>query len=323
MLSITMFLVMATREEMYYIDPENGYIVVHSVLNMDRRTKVIRFYPYGFDTTDVIYVNTKNAKWTDCKSPDGVPGKCLTLTSERLYTLLEKRVDTIQLQKIDDSTYTFSNIIGSFDRPYKKIFLFFLMPRDYRPLKYSSDQEGTWTIVDSNMIKFTAYNVKKATISMTIRKRPSAKPTSLALQKPEVPLPAEIVEDTPFVHWYVNLKPKVYFKLGSYYLTKEAKETIRDLYNQIDFDKIDKLIIVGHTDNLPFRKGAREPISSNWELSAMRAAKVARYLIQLGAPPEKIVIKGHAYTKPDAPNDTPEGRAKNRRVEFMVKLKGE
>ncbi|GEM_PF-3518026 len=318
MISIAIILTLPIREEVYFIDPDKGYVVVHSALHIGRRADVTRFYPQDFDTTNVIYVNTHRKEWHECFSPDSIPGKCLTLRSERFYTILERDVDTLRLKKVDDSTYSFSNEIGSFLVPYERVFAFFLLPRDYETVGYGSDVEGDWIVIDDNMLKFVATNLKRANLQVSIRKKPTeGTPT---ITKPEIPLPAEIVADTAYQEWIVPLAPRVYFPLGSYTLTAEARRGIRELYRQIDFDKIDKLIIVGHTDSLPFRKGAREPVSSNWELSAMRAAKVARYLIELGAPPEKLVIKGHAYTLPAASNSTPEGRAKNRRVEFYVKL---
>lgn len=73
--------------------------------------------------------------------------------------------------------------------------------------------------------------------------------------------------------------------------------------------------IEGHTDNIPIRT-PRFP--SNWELSASRAAAVLRYLIERGVEPTRMRAIGYADTRPIAPNDTPESRAKNRRVTLVL-----
>ncbi|WP_235936935.1 OmpA family protein [Vreelandella azerica] len=76
--------------------------------------------------------------------------------------------------------------------------------------------------------------------------------------------------------------------------------------------------IEGHTDNVPIRTARFE---SNWDLSAMRAASVANVLLtddELS--PERILVQGFADTEPRASNDTPEGRAQNRRVEINIDL---
>jgi chemotaxis protein MotB len=73
--------------------------------------------------------------------------------------------------------------------------------------------------------------------------------------------------------------------------------------------------IEGHTDNTPIRT-PRFP--SNWELSASRASAVLRYLIERGVEPARMRAIGYADTRPIAPNDTPESRAKNRRVTLVL-----
>lgn len=74
--------------------------------------------------------------------------------------------------------------------------------------------------------------------------------------------------------------------------------------------------VVGHTDNVPIRT-LRFP--SNWELSKARAESVAR-LLALSVPPGRMTVDGRGETDPLplASNDTPEGRARNRRVEITL-----
>ena len=73
--------------------------------------------------------------------------------------------------------------------------------------------------------------------------------------------------------------------------------------------------IRGHTDNLPMRS-QRYP--SNWELSTARAASVLRWFVEQGIAPERMTASGYADYAPIAPNDSPENRAINRRVEFVL-----
>lgn len=73
--------------------------------------------------------------------------------------------------------------------------------------------------------------------------------------------------------------------------------------------------IVGHTDNVPVRT-ARFP--SNWHLSADRARVVKRRLVEGGVPTHRISDEGRGDAEPVAANDTPAGRALNRRVEIRL-----
>lgn len=78
-----------------------------------------------------------------------------------------------------------------------------------------------------------------------------------------------------------------------------------------------ELLVEGHTDNLGIHNAY---FDSNWELSTARATSVARLLIEkYGINKTHIGAVGYGETRPVAPNDTPENRARNRRVVFFVK----
>ena len=71
------------------------------------------------------------------------------------------------------------------------------------------------------------------------------------------------------------------------------------------------LLISGHTDNTG-------DSASNLALSQQRADAVRNYLIQQGVPSNMLVTKGYGDTRPLAPNDTEEGKFRNRRIEFSL-----
>ena len=73
--------------------------------------------------------------------------------------------------------------------------------------------------------------------------------------------------------------------------------------------------IKGHTDNIPISTTA---FPSNWELSAIRATTVLKYLISKGIRPQRLTATGYADIMPLVPNTTDENRNKNMRVEFVL-----
>jgi chemotaxis protein MotB len=80
------------------------------------------------------------------------------------------------------------------------------------------------------------------------------------------------------------------------------------------------VVVAGHTDDVPI---STSRFRSNWELSSARAVTVVHSL--LGNPSvdaTRVVVEGHADSQPLAPNDTPDNRAKNRRVELIL-IRGE
>ena len=75
-----------------------------------------------------------------------------------------------------------------------------------------------------------------------------------------------------------------------------------------------RVMIEGHTDDIPIQT-ARYP--SNWELSTARAIAAMRFLVDHNVDAERVGVAGYADQRPVAPNDGPENRATNRRVEFV------
>ena len=88
---------------------------------------------------------------------------------------------------------------------------------------------------------------------------------------------------------------------------ESISDVIADLPNAI--------IVSGHTDNVPISSGR---FRSNWDLSAARAASVAHALLENAVGPQRIMITGHADTQPRADNDSPESRARNRRIDITL-----
>ena len=76
-----------------------------------------------------------------------------------------------------------------------------------------------------------------------------------------------------------------------------------------------KFIVAGDTDDVPIHT-SRFP--SNWELSTARAVEVTKLLVQSGVKPEVLAAAGYGEWDPMAPNDTPEHRAQNRRIEIVL-----
>ena len=75
--------------------------------------------------------------------------------------------------------------------------------------------------------------------------------------------------------------------------------------------------MAGYTDDRPIASGRYR---SNWDLSAARAVSVVHELVlNRQVPAERVVAAGRAETNPLAPNDSPENRAKNRRVEIAIR----
>jgi chemotaxis protein MotB len=114
---------------------------------------------------------------------------------------------------------------------------------------------------------------------------------------------------------YLTITGTILFENGSAELTPEAKKIIKGVFDILA--SIDNPVrIEGHTDNVPIHT-AQFP--SNWELSSARAVNLLRYLIEdYKMDPNRLSAAAYGEYHPVAPNDTPENRAKNRRVEVSI-----
>jgi len=126
----------------------------------------------------------------------------------------------------------------------------------------------------------------------------------------------EIIEENIEEYSDVNalqfeLEKDFKFPFNEATLNEAAKEFLRDLYKLFEENDAYQLEVIGHTDNVG------KPLI-NYKLSQERADAVADYLISLGLANERVSTVGKGDTEPVVENDSEEGRARNRRVEFII-----
>jgi chemotaxis protein MotB len=112
----------------------------------------------------------------------------------------------------------------------------------------------------------------------------------------------------------VEIKTSILFASGSARLFGEAVPVLEELAGILARFP-NPVQVEGFTDNVPISTLA---YPSNWELSAARAASVVHLFTRAGVLPERMVAIGYGEYRPVADNDTPEGRAKNRRVVIVI-----
>jgi len=114
----------------------------------------------------------------------------------------------------------------------------------------------------------------------------------------------------------IVMKNPVLFDIGQVELRTES-ETVLHETAEILQNTDNDVIIEGHTDNVPVKGQGK--FKSNWEISQRRAIEVIRYLThQEGLNPVRFGAAGYGEFRPVVPNDTPEHRMMNRRIEINV-----
>ena len=110
---------------------------------------------------------------------------------------------------------------------------------------------------------------------------------------------------------YVVTSNPVTFRSSSASLNKDARDAVDALAETLKANPELNILVVGHTDNVPFKADIG---SDNWDLSVRRAKSVVKRLIKAGVDASQLTIAGRGDTAPVADNDSAEGKAQNRRT---------
>jgi chemotaxis protein MotB len=111
------------------------------------------------------------------------------------------------------------------------------------------------------------------------------------------------------------LPADVLFDSGKSKLGARGRQALSDVGAVLGTLRGRRFQVAGHTDDEPIRFSG---FVSNWELSTQRALEIVAFLVKTGMPPEALSAAGYAEFDPVSPNDTPEGKAKNRRIEITL-----
>lgn len=117
----------------------------------------------------------------------------------------------------------------------------------------------------------------------------------------------------------VQLVDKILFDSGSDDIKPAGRKVLARIGKLLNEVQGKDMRIEGHTDNVPISDELRSRFASNWELSTARATAVARYLQDAAkVDPKRLAATGYGEYRPVAPNDKPETRALNRRIEIIL-----
>lgn len=116
---------------------------------------------------------------------------------------------------------------------------------------------------------------------------------------------------------YVSMENKLLFSSGSWAVGSEGRRAVQQLGSVLGDNPDIAVLIEGHTDNAPYTGSGN--LSGNWDLSTKRATSIVNILrenAEINA--ENLTAAGRGEYAPIATNDTPEGKAKNRRIEVIL-----
>jgi chemotaxis protein MotB len=113
----------------------------------------------------------------------------------------------------------------------------------------------------------------------------------------------------------IALGDKILFDPGKTELKPEGKDALTQVTAVLKDMQNRNFQVAGHTDNVPIKS---PKFRSNWDLSTARAVEVVNFMISAGLDGKRLSAAGYSDQSPVAPNDTPENKAKNRRIEITL-----
>lgn len=117
----------------------------------------------------------------------------------------------------------------------------------------------------------------------------------------------------------MTMLDKIIFPSGSSEISAEGKQVLDKVVSILKDIKDKRIQIEGHTDNVKIVSTLKKRFPTNWELSTARATEVVRYLQEAGGiEPTLLSATGYSEYQPVAPNDTDDGKHKNRRIEIVL-----
>lgn len=189
-----------------------------------------------------------------------------------------------------------------------------VFPRSLEIVDYRANREGEW-VVRGNTLTFYAQDVND--LVFEVRYRFASQQVYDEVREGVGGEEFVEVEEGP-EGVRVVFENEILFPSGSATLTDQGREVLETVAERVRERDAYRIVVEGHTDDVPVEGEVAEAYATNWELSAARALAVLHQLSELGISGERLEARAMGSQRPRATNDTPEGRAQNRRVELLI-----
>lgn len=197
---------------------------------------------------------------------------------------------------------------GSFERYAFAV----VLPETFEFVSYEANRDGEW-VKRRNTLAFFGRNVND--LAFTVRYRRRARGALEAMRTALAGAEGVEVEEAGDAVRVV-LADTILFASGSAELEPAGRIVIERIAAERGREA--RIVVEGHTDDVPIRGALAERYPTNWELSAARALAVVHELARAGIPEDRLEARAFGATRPRVPNTSAEGRAKNRRIEILL-----
>ena len=275
---------------------------------------------------DYLYIYPNEYKWDSVSYGDY---DLMKIASGSYASLVQgKLLPNSELVVDNDGVYTYTNWNGEkraedghygiWNKPddFSKLVYAWVLPKNFSVISYTSNRKGAW-VNRNNTVTYYGDNVND--LVFTIKYQPRSNSMYRELSK-ELSKQSQVQLQQDAKGLKITLAATVLFSSGSSELSDNGKSLLGNLSKALSRRNDIDIIIEGHTDNVTIDGELSIKYRTNWELSAARSLGVLHYLSEKGLPESHLEAHAFGETRPVVSNNTEQGRARNRRIEILVRM---
>ena len=216
----------------------------------------------------------------------------------------------------DGKTRTPEGHFGLWNSPvdFAQFVYVWVVPEKFEVVSYRCNRPGKW-VKRKNTIAYYGKNVNDLVFTITYRPKNRSAYRKLAqLAKAQKDVGVDQVKEGV----KLTVGATVLFAPGSSDLSPSGKAVLQRVAASLKNQPRSRIIVSGFTDNSPIQGKLKAKYATNWELSAARALAVVHYFASQGIDESRLEARAYGAQRPIASNNTPEGRARNRRIEIII-----
>lgn len=214
-------------------------------------------------------------------------------------------------EKREDGHYGYWTKPGDFEQ-----FVYvWVIPANFEIVSYQANRKGEWT-KRHNTLAFYGKGVNDLIFDIAYRPRSHA--TFAAVQESLQGQDGEVTLEQQQSGVRVTLTETLLFPQGSSELSERGRQVLARIARGLQRRPGVSVVVSGHTDDTPIKSGLKRKFLTNWELSSARALAVVHEMINNGLEGERLQAQAFGPHRPRASNETPQGRALNRRIELEI-----
>ena len=271
-------------------------------------------FPINFNKNSIMYARPANYTWRT-EFFNGADHNQLTFFNTSNYAYLQKHHESSDfLVTTGKNQYKLvvdgGRCLGE-ECYLAEAIISVVFPKKFKIVNYSANVKGNWVIVD-NTYSFYSENIEGPLATFELEDTVPKVYVDLGKELSEFS-DIKVSYDGHNVH--VVMPIEGVFRSGDATIQKKGEKWIKIFGETMKNAGFKELRVEGHSDSTPIKS---KVFPSNWELSSARSASVVRYLVKQGIDSRRLASVGYAESRPVAGNKTPEGRRKNRRIEFTI-----